>query len=115
MSPYEDQLIAMGIEQFTPFYADYFGGSQEMVHLICSTVSQFMLPHWTAKQIETRIIAKCLPTSSANPIKVKTVEFYKIAFEKSVIKKSFLKFYLCILVLQGKPSSSICIPRDSAL
>ncbi|EFX80454.1 hypothetical protein DAPPUDRAFT_304044 [Daphnia pulex] len=70
MSPHEDQLIAMGIERFTPFYEDYFSGSHKsMSLLICSMISQSMLPHRTAKEIEARIKSKCLPTSPANPIK----------------------------------------------
>lgn len=77
MSPHEDQLMAMGIERFTPFYEDYFSGSQKsMSLLICSMISQFMLPHRTAKEIEARIKSKCLPTSPANPIKVGIVLFF---------------------------------------
>ena len=95
MSLHEEQLIAMGMEQFTPFCTELLKDDLKMSskdNLVYSMISHFMLPHWTAKQIETRIIAKCLPTSSANPIKVKTVEFYQIALEKSIIKKSFLNF-----------------------
>ncbi|XP_046651648.1 uncharacterized protein LOC124342632 isoform X3 [Daphnia pulicaria] len=70
MSPHEDQLIAMGIERFTPFNEDYFSGSQKSMSLsICSMISQSILPHRTAKEIEARIKSKCLPTSPDNPIK----------------------------------------------
>ncbi|XP_046451509.1 uncharacterized protein LOC124199645 isoform X2 [Daphnia pulex] len=70
MSPHEDQLIAMGIERFTPFNEDYFSGSQKsMSLLICSMISQYILPHRTAKEIKARIKSKCLPTSPDNPIK----------------------------------------------
>lgn len=77
MSPPEDQLIAMGIERFTPFNEDYFSGSQKSMSLsICSMISQSILPHRTAKEIEARIKSKCLPTSPDNPIKVGINLFY---------------------------------------
>ncbi|EFX70854.1 hypothetical protein DAPPUDRAFT_112291 [Daphnia pulex] len=71
MSSHEEQLIAMGMEQFTPFYnhLDKKSASKE----VNSMISKFMLPHRTAKQIETRITNKSLERSKeeGNPIKVR--------------------------------------------
>jgi hypothetical protein len=61
----------MGMEKFTPFYKhlDKKSASKE----VCSMISQHMLPHCTAKQIETRITNKSLSRSNeeGNPIKVR--------------------------------------------
>uniref|UniRef100_A0A0P4XQK3 GON-4 protein n=1 Tax=Daphnia magna TaxID=35525 RepID=A0A0P4XQK3_9CRUS len=74
MSLYEEQLIAMGMEQFTPFCADLLKGSKSSVdNLVNSMISHYMLPHWTAKQIGIRIKNKsfnCKRTKNdSNPIK----------------------------------------------
>lgn len=77
MSLYEEQLIAMGMEQFTPFCADLLKGSKSSVdNLVNSMISHYMLPHWTAKQIGIRIKNKsfnCKRTKNdSNPIKVRS-------------------------------------------
>jgi hypothetical protein len=125
MSPHEDQLIAMGIERFTPFNEDYFSGSQKsMSLLICSMISQSILPHRTAKEIEARIKSKCLPTSPDNPIKVGIVLFIYFLFKQKF--KAFeisedgcifisVLFLFWVLVLPGKPRGPICTPRYPAV
>ncbi|EFX80347.1 hypothetical protein DAPPUDRAFT_304075 [Daphnia pulex] len=70
-SPYEDQLIAMGIEQFIPFCANLsIDCWYSLDYLVSSMISKHMLPQWTAEQIQMRIMNNCLETSPANPIKV---------------------------------------------
>ena len=75
MSSYEDQLIAMGMEQFTPFCKELLSGTKSSVdHLVNSMISHYMLPHWTAKQIGIRIKNKSFKNKRSkeegNPIKV---------------------------------------------
>lgn len=70
-SPYEEQLIAMGVEQFTPFCFELLSGSKGSVeNLVCSMISHYMLPHRTAKQISLRIKRLNLPKAPPNAIKV---------------------------------------------
>jgi hypothetical protein len=70
-SPYEDQLIAMGIEQFTPFCTNLSNDWwYPLDFLVSSMISKHMLPQWSAEQIQIRIMNNCLDTSPANPIKV---------------------------------------------
>ncbi len=73
MSSYEDQLIAMGMEQFTPFCNELLIDKKSTVEKVNSMISQYMLPHWTAKQIGIRIKNKSLERSKeeGNPIKVR--------------------------------------------
>ncbi|XP_046632083.1 uncharacterized protein LOC124311787 isoform X2 [Daphnia pulicaria] len=74
MSSYEEQLIAMGMEQFTPFCKELLIGKKSSVeNMVNSMISHYMLPHWTAKQIGIRIKNKSFKNKRSkeegNPIK----------------------------------------------
>lgn len=70
-SPHEEQLIAMGLEQFTPYCTELLIGSKGCTEtLICSMISHYMLPHWSTKRIAIRIKQKIRKRVGANPIKV---------------------------------------------
>ncbi len=76
MSSYEEQLIAMGMEQFTPFCKELLIDKKSSVeNMVNSMISHYMLPHWTAKQIGIRIKNKSFKNKRSkeegNPIKVR--------------------------------------------
>ncbi len=62
------------MEQFTPFCKELLIDKKSAVeNKVNSMISQYMLPHWTAKQIGNRITNKSLERSKeeGNPIKVR--------------------------------------------
>lgn len=70
----EEQLIAMGIEQFSPYCAELLSGSKTSVEkLVCSMISHYMLPHRTVKQILTRIRRATCRKSAPSAIKVSSL------------------------------------------
>lgn len=70
-SPFEEQLIAMGMEQFTPYCKELLLNSNKDVlnKTVCSMISHYMLPHWSPKQISIRI-ARLSKYKTDNPVKV---------------------------------------------
>lgn len=86
MSPYEEQLIAMGLEQFTPFFKESLIDTKISVENMVNTmISTKMLPHWTAKQIGIRIKNKSFKNKRSkeegNPIKVRFLFWFMIMNE----------------------------------
>lgn len=82
MSLHEEQLIAMGMEQFTPYCTELLNDDAKVSskeNLVHTMISHYMLPHWTAKQIATRIKNKSFNNkrnkNESNPIKV-SLSFY---------------------------------------
>ncbi|XP_046637979.1 uncharacterized protein LOC124316215 [Daphnia pulicaria] len=76
MSLHEEQLIAMGMEQFTPYCTELLNDDAKVSskeNLVHTMISLYMLPHWTAKQIATRIKNKSFNNkrnkNESNPIK----------------------------------------------
>lgn len=71
-STHEEQLIAMGLEQFTPFCSRLFERRSEAA--IRSTtiqlISHYMLPHWDESVISGRITRLMKPSVRSNPIQV---------------------------------------------
>ena len=67
----------MGMEQFTPLCTELLNDDAKVSskeNLVYSMISHYMLPHWTAKQIATRIKNKSFNNkrtkNESNPIKV---------------------------------------------
>ena len=72
-SVHEEQLIAMGLEQFTPFCTQTLADKATPIKvkkLVASMISLYMLPHWSDKQIGARINRLSCPSTESNPIKV---------------------------------------------
>lgn len=73
-SVHEEQLIAMGLEQFSPFCAGLLAGTgkgtasqtQSLVH---SMISHYMMPQWSGKKIGWRIKRLLRAGAPANPVK----------------------------------------------
>lgn len=72
-SAHEEQLLAMGLEQFTPFCTELLGQDAKpcAIHnLVCSMISHYMLPNWSGKKISFRIKRLARPKSGDNAVKV---------------------------------------------
>lgn len=114
MSLHEEQLIAMGMEQFTPFCTELLKDDLKMSskdNLVYSMISHYMLPHWTAKQIATRIKNKSFKNkrnkSESNPIKVSS-PFYFPIFPTLIIFWDLLIFSVLPEKQSGSAHTSQC-------
>jgi uncharacterized CHY-type Zn-finger protein len=99
MSSYEEQLIAMGMEQFTPFCKELLIDKKSAVeNMVNSMISHYMLPHWTAKQIGIRIKNKSFKNKRSkeegNPIKVRLFFWFMNEVVIVLLFSSGKKYYL---------------------
>lgn len=71
-SLHEEQLIAMGLEQFTPYCKEIMPKSDDSMvrKAAVNMISSYMLPHWSAKKIADRINRLQKPNIRKNAVQV---------------------------------------------